>query len=393
MATRDSSIVRPGGAGRLETELLEANQRLVVAAIREQESAERAAQQAAEMAALMEHLQAGVVVLDDSMAIRLINEAARNILGVAPPPGTNLAAINLTFQTLRGGTIQSADSPFGRMMAGGGFDTRSEIVICRPDGQRRTVVIGCSPIFDKLGRLVSGIAVIHDVTEVRELERMREEYVSLISHDLRSPLSAISMAAELLEHLLAVKGLTVEANNAARIGQSTARIQAMIEDLTESTGLEAGQFQLRRKAVDLSELLPQLCARISPPEAGRLIVELADRPPRIEVDANRIERALVNIVTNALKYSPADAPVKVRCETVDGEVIISVADRGPGLESRDADRIFQKYFRSSAQPRSEGAGLGLYITRLIAEAHGGRVWVESEVGRGSTFYFSIPIAG
>ena len=395
MATREeprSSTTRSGG-GRPEAELLEANQRLVVAAIREQEAAERSARHAAEMASLMEQLQAGVVVLDDRLAIRLINQAARKILGVAPQKGASLESLAVRFQTLRGEPLAPADSPFGRMMVAGPHEPR-EVIVLRPDGVERTVVIGGSAIVDASSRVVSGIAVIHDVTEVRELERMREEYVSLISHDLRSPLSAISMAAELLEHMLSAKGLTVEAGNVARIRQSTARIKAMIEDLAESTNLESGHFSLRRKPLDLGALVAELCARTClPPEAGRVSVEVVgDPPPRVEADPDRIERALANVLTNALKYSPPDAPIQVRCWAAGGEAFVSIQDHGPGIDGQDRQRIFEKYYRSSAQHGADGVGLGLYITHLIVEAHGGRLWVDSQPGNGSTFYLGLPIS-
>ncbi|MHB1416804.1 MAG: sensor histidine kinase, partial [Chloroflexota bacterium] len=127
-------------------------------------------------------------------------------------------------------------------------------------------------------------------------------------------------------------------------------------------------------------------------DQARLRVEAPQPVPPVLADPERVERVVVNLVTNALKYSTPGKPVVVRVQPSDGEAMVSVIDEGPGISSEELPHLFQRYRRAAAGNKAGGLGLGLYIARLIVEAHGGRIWVESEVGKGSTFSFTLPLA-
>jgi PAS domain S-box-containing protein len=370
-------------------ELREANQRLVLAAIREQELAERASLDAAQRTALIEHLQAGVLVLEPGFVIRLMNQAARELIGASPAVGTRLDELGLTFATVRGESVPLVISPVEQMLAGRSF-SNWESVLVRPDGERRRVVVSGSPVSDRSGRVVHGVLVLHDVTMQRRLEEMREEYIALLSHDLRSPLSGVSLFSSLLEHVLATKGLDIEANNARRIQKNAQQLTALIQELLESTRLEGGTFALQKVAIDINALVAETCEGISPPEQGRIQTE-CKCARTFSADPHRIKRALTNLIVNALKYSPEDKPVQVRCVTDDKALTISVSDSGSGIAPQHLAHVFEKYYRADGSGRGDSFGLGLYIVRMIVESHGGSVWAESELGKGSTFCFSLPI--
>jgi PAS domain S-box-containing protein len=232
-------------------------------------------------------------------------------------------------------------------------------------------------------------AEIRDVTERKRAERFRQEYVSLISHDLRSPLAVIHGHAQLLQRD-GRDGDSVGKSGEA-ILTSARRMSAMLQDLVESIRLEAGQVSLEVVPVDLPSLVLDLKERLSALHNGSRIelVLPEDAAPPAVADPNRLERILTNLLGNALKYS--GETVRLTVEPKDGEIVVAVADHGPGIAPEKLPHIFGRFYRANdGQRKAEGLGLGLYITKMLVEAHGGRIWVESELGRGSTFFFTIP---
>jgi len=171
---------------------------------------------------------------------------------------------------------------------------------------------------------------------------------------------------------------------------SARRMSLMIQDLADSARLEAGQMRLETRPVDLdrmvSDLLTQLTGAM---DVGRIKVNIPTRLPYVNADPNRLERILINLITNALKYSRPGTDVSILAKPVDGEVVTSVTDQGQGIAPEDLPHIFERFYRAKGTRRGDGLGLGLYITKGLVEAHGGRIWVESELGKGSTFHFSL----
>ncbi len=168
-------------------------------------------------------------------------------------------------------------------------------------------------------------------------------------------------------------------------------MNAMIQELVDSTRLESGQMRLERTAIHLPSFTLDFTERLAGAlDAARVRMDMPDNLPWVSADPNLLERILANLVGNALKYSPSDREVWVRAAHSGKEVTVSVSDRGEGIAAAELPRLFGRYYRTEGARRAEGLGLGLYITRMLVEAHGGRIWVESQVGKGSTFSFTLP---
>lgn len=238
------------------------------------------------------------------------------------------------------------------------------------------------------GRLVRMEAAV-DITARREAEEFRQQYVSLISHDLRTPLHSIALHGELLRRSLSARGLAEETGSVEAMLDGVSRMAAMLGDLLETTRLESGNLQLHRTTIDLAGLVASVQQREGSGDAARLHVE-APHPVTVSADPERLARVLENLLSNALRYSSEDVILRVERQAADA--IVSVVDRGPGIASDELPRLFQRFYRAASAGTVEGLGLGLYGSRLIIEAHGGRIWAESELGRGSAFRFSLPIA-
>ncbi len=214
----------------------------------------------------------------------------------------------------------------------------------------------------------------------------------MISHDLRNPLTPVMGLASWLRRSLQEKGLEREARSAASIVASAGQMNTMIQELIESARLETGAIELRKQAIDLCQSILEIAERVgTEQDRARIRTDCPQSVPSVSADPGRIERAVVNLINNALKFSPAESLVVVKVESRDGEALVSVKDQGTGIAPEELPHLFERYYRAGATRRVEGLGLGLYITRLIVETHGGRVWVESELGKGSTFAFSLPV--
>jgi len=241
----------------------------------------------------------------------------------------------------------------------------------------------------------ANITARKQVEEERErlLDRMKT-FMHMVSHDLRAPLTIMSGHTELLHAKLAVSGDNPARMSAEAIMRSVKRLDAMIDDLVEAARLEGGQLSLRPRPVPLLAFLPAFLTRNAGVlQLDRIVLELAEALPPVTADEARLERILINLLTNAQKYAKPDTPIRLAARVLDDGVIISIVDQGQGIHPDDLPRIFDRFYRArSTERKAEGIGLGLYITRLLVEAHGGQLRVESEEGKGSTFSFSLPVA-
>ena len=358
---------------------------------------ERAAHDAAErhaaqMRALVTSLGEAVVVADASGQIVLRNEAARRITGrTTEHMQSILDGRDEPVFWSNDMLLRATEWPISRALRGERF-VDQEIVVERPDRTRRRIAVSGSGVRED-GRVTLGIVVFRDVTELRDLERMKDEYVSLISHDLRNPLTVLTGQVEMLRRLLERQSLPREADLAGKALASARRMNVMIQDLVETARLESGRLRMHLEPTDLAKLVSEIAERVGTLEdRGRLRVETPTALPTVSIDPNRLERALVNLITNALKYSPAVRPVTIQVSREDGDAVVAVTDQGPGIPPEDIPSLGQRFYQARTATRvGGGLGLGLYITRLLAEAHGGRVRIESELGRGSTFSLVLPI--
>ncbi len=228
------------------------------------------------------------------------------------------------------------------------------------------------------------------------MQEQVKTFMHLVSHDLRIPLAIVHGYVGLLKDSL-VGYEDANANiqlSLDAIGRAVKRMDVMIDDLVLAARLEGGQWPIRCAPVDLSLLLWEFLERSAKAlEVQRIQVELPTTVPVIQADADRLERILTNLISNALKYSDPGTPVSVQIQPLAGEVCVCVKDQGSGIAARDIPHLFEKFYRAGSSRKAEGIGLGLFVTRLMVEAHGGRIWVESEVDKGSTFFFTLPVAG
>jgi two-component system, NtrC family, sensor histidine kinase KinB len=343
--------------------------------------------------ALLEELAEAVLITDGEGRIVLRNRVSREISGLSDDEANSLSTQLARGQLLYpdGRRMPERAHPLRRLAAGQRF-TDYEVVYQRDDASPLHLLFSGNSLRDDEGRMTMGILVYRDVTELRRLERMREEFVATVSHDLRSPLTAVQGNSQLISRA-ADQPARVRAL-AEAVTESTRRMNAMIQDLVDSTRLESGQISLDRVPVDVGSTISELVRRSAGTlDEERLRLEVGPALPPALADPVCLDRILTNLITNAFKYSREE--VTVRVTPADGEISIAVIDRGLGIPPEEQAKLFSRYYRTRAgQERHEGLGLGLYIAKMLVEANGGRIWVESEQGVGSTFSFTVPaVAG
>ncbi len=360
--------------------------------------AEEALEQTAVLDATVASIAGAVVVLDVDGTIRRASPAAVGLLGLDPDHGQDLHGERLAefrCETHDGRALAPHETPGCRAL-------RDEtvmgelLVLSRRDGKTVWVAASAAPIKAADGRTLGAVATFTDVTAMRRLQEYQEDLVRTISHDLRSPLTAILGHGHILYKSLTRGKINLRRRESAdAIILAARQMNAMIRNLVDSARMEAGKLDLIRSEVWLPGLVLDIKARLaSIVDTERISITADDGLPPVLADPDRVERIVTNLLTNALKYSDPSTKVSIGISLDGNQVVTSVADWGDGISPAEASRLFQRYGRTErSRWRRDSVGLGLYITKGLVEAHGGVIWVKSEVGRGSTFYFSLPAAG
>jgi PAS domain S-box-containing protein len=310
------------------------------------------------------------------------NKAYSDILGYSPDELTGIKAENLYM------------SPEDRQawvdkLQGTGAIRDCEIRLKRKDGNPVWVAMNVSPITYSGRKAVMG--TIQDITERKNLERAKDEFISLVSHELRTPLTIVLGSLKTARG----KGMTADdilelLENAIEGGES---MSILIDNLLELSRSQAGRLTLVQRELLIRDLIKETVNKVSAhyPQ-HRYTVKLADKEYPVCADPVRIERILYNLIENAAKYSPGDSEITISVKPEDKNLLVSVADRGMGMPTERIPELFEPFTRLlTHQEHTKGLGLGLVVCKRLVEAHGGKIWVESAPGKGSTFYFTMPI--
>lgn len=269
----------------------------------------------------------------------------------------------------------------------------SEFRIRTRDGEDRWVSVCAKPLFADDGQFSGYIGTVGDITERKEVDRLKDELVSTVSHELRTPLASLRGFVELL--LQREFPPEKHAQFLTIIHHESLRLTRLINDFLDLQRMASGRQVYTFETVDVAKFLHDRIAIFSGENASQMLrLTVAASLPPVRADVDRLHQVLVNLVSNAWKFSSPHSPVVISAHQRGMEVIFSVKDRGAGIPAEVLPQLFRKFFRADNRATRQvgGTGLGLALVKEIVEAHHGRVWVESEIGVGSTFFFSLPIA-
>ncbi|RLC89702.1 MAG: histidine kinase [Chloroflexi bacterium] len=264
----------------------------------------------------------------------------------------------------------------------------------RRNGSMVSVGITYAPLLARSGRLLNIIAIVRDITRFREAEALKDTFISIVSHELKTPVAIIKGYAETLSRPRAQRDPALMKEMLGAIVEESDRLASLVDDLLDASRLQAGGLPFQDvEEVDLSAVARHVVERYRLQAQNHdLVLDFPPDFPAVEGDPRRLDQVLDNLVSNAIKYSPQGGEVRIAGQATPAEVTISVRDSGIGVPLEEQERIFERFYRvESPETRAvSGTGLGLYLTRAIVRAHGGRIWVESAPGRGAIFYVVLP---
>jgi two-component system phosphate regulon sensor histidine kinase PhoR len=364
-------------------------------------SADREAHQrsrAAELEVILASMADALVILDRDGRIVRINQSAREQLC----PGDNSVVLGLPLDSQRWDrwpdgprAIAAALRPAVDALRRGESLREVDVDVELPGCGRRVISYSCGPLCDPAGSPAGGVVVFRDVTERRELERLKDDVFASASHDLRTPIACVGLRIQMLERRLSAGRLDDAALSGAlqEIRQQVDRTAEQLRLLLDVARLQAGHLPLERETTDLGAVASAVLDEVGL-TTDRHQLTLRASPGVVGAwDEWRLREVLQNLLTNAVKYSPDGGPIEVTVEADECDATVRVRDPGVGLPAEELSRVFTRFYRSPGARRLEGSGLGLYICQTIVDAHGGRIWAESDgPGRGSAFCFSLPRA-
>ncbi|MBI4268013.1 MAG: HAMP domain-containing protein [Chloroflexi bacterium] len=237
------------------------------------------------------------------------------------------------------------------------------------------------------------LLLFQDLTEMRSIQTMRREMVGNISHELRTPIAGIKAMVETLKDG-AIDDKEAARDFLARIDSEVDRLTQMVSELTELSHIETGRAELRMASIDLNRLIEEGIAQLNPlaqKQQVDIVTDFASNLPVIKADKDRIRQVVINLVHNAIKFNHPGGQIKVSTRSNSETITVNISDNGTGISSDDLPHIFERFYKADKSRSKGGSGLGLAIARHTIQAHGGKIWVKSEEGKGSTFSFSLPL--
>lgn len=336
----------------------------------------------------------GVGIIDATGKMTYANAMAQRILGLTHSEIKDRTFDDPRWQNLKidGSALPDEEHPMAIMMRTRQPVFDYEIGVQPPDRERFYISINAAPIIDpETDMLVGGIGTFIDVTNRRRVLQQKDEFINVASHELKTPVTSLKASIQILQRMKDNPNPVIFDKMLSQAGKSLDKLNRLIVDLLNSNRISEGQLQLRKMRFNIGELVRDCCQHVRTAGTFDIVLE-GDYDTIVEADEQQIDQVLVNFINNAMKYAPDSLEIKVVCERSAAALKVSVVDSGPGIPEKQIPHLFDRYYRADYSGfRFSGLGLGLYICAEIIKKHGGTIGVDSELGTGSAFWFTLPL--
>jgi K+-sensing histidine kinase KdpD len=341
--------------------------------------------------ALVDSAADGIIILNADLSIERVNDAFERMYGK-----THDELVNQYHDDIIRWARDPQGPPLDDAMANGWPLTPNATLYVEGDLEREIpsplpVGVTYAPLLSPEGKLRNIIVSVRDITHFRTADEIKATFISIVSHELRTPVALIKGYASTLRRDDAKWDKHTISESLSVIEEEADRLSKLIDDLLDASRLQAGGLSLNRADVSLPTLTTRIVERLST-QTGKhsFVTDFPEKFPVVLADETRIEQVMMNLISNAIKYSP-EGEIKITGSSRPEQVVVCVSDQGPGIEAKDLPHIFDRFYRSTkAVKQTKGAGLGLYLARAIIEAHGGRIWADPKPDSGARICFSLP---
>jgi len=362
-------------------------------AVRNAELYQQAGEEREALSAIIENSAEGVLILDEAGRVQVFNRALAHMTGWDEQQALGRPASEVLALRDRQGAPVPLPAADARRTSAAEARAYVEGDVVRRSGPPVSVGVTATPLYDGEGNLARVILNVVDITRFRQAEELKSTFVSVVSHELKTPVALIKGYAETLRREDADWDRQTVQESLGVIAEEADHLAHLIDNLLEASRIQAGGLKLEPTDVHLPRLAEKVIAGFRTQTAiHKFELDFGPDFPSVWGDPERLGEVLSNLVSNAVKYSPDGGTIWVGGRADQTGVTVYVADEGIGIAPEDQERIFDRFYRvdSGLRRRTEGTGLGLYLVKAIIEAHGGRVWIESMPGKGSIFMFTLP---
>ncbi len=341
---------------------------------------------------LLDTMAEGVAITDATGRLTYVNAMAERILGVKAEEVRKRSYDDKSWRNLR---VNGTELPFDEHPMSIVVATRQpvydyEISIQPPGGERLFIAINAAPLLDEAGNLTGGVATFMDVTNRRKELQRKDEFISIASHELKTPVTSLKASLQLLHRMKDEPDNAVRSQMVDQANKSLNKLSSLIADLLDSSRISEGQLKLHKSEFLVSKLIGDCCTHIR--NGGKYFIDVTgDQELKIVADEHKIDQVMVNLINNAVKYAPESKTIFVNFRKTGDFVRIEVEDKGAGIPPEKLPHLFERYYRvHSTGVLGSGLGLGLYISAEIIRKHGGKIGVDSRKGEGCSFWFTLP---
>lgn len=361
--------------------------------VQEKIARHEAEESAVQLQTILQQLPVGVLIFNKSTKALLGNKQVEDILGSQVT--TEIATVAPPESSIQSGTnhaVSEIQAPLLKALTTGEVTNTKEVEYVRKDERKVYLRVNAAPVRNKEQEIIAAVSTLDDITEEKDLERRKDDFVNMASHELKTPLTSMKLYIQMLLRWTASYKNPKLQKTVATMQMQADRLQDLVNDLLDVSRIQTGKLSLTKERCNLTELVAETVEVLQPTTKTQKLRFEQSKPIYVEVDRFRIYQVITNLITNAIKYSPANSDISINIANKRNEVVVSVADKGIGISPEQREKVFERLYQvtDNTERAYPGLGMGLYISKEIISRHKGRIWVESELEKGSTFYFSLP---